>query len=109
MQLKTDGKVRIKAFISNIGSPQGDSISGILFEVYLESSLRKVREKIDIHSLILDASYIQVKQPTNLPSEAVYADDSDFIDMNEQRRKYINDIVEPILLETNLIVNNTKT
>ena len=40
-------EVRVKGaettpFISNIGSPQGGSISGPLFEIYFENSLREV-------------------------------------------------------------------
>ena len=51
MQLRTNNDVKI--FISNIGSPQGDSISGVLFNIYFEASLRKVCEKIDARSIIL--------------------------------------------------------
>ncbi len=30
-------------FESNVGSPQGDVISGVLFNIYLEDALRRVR------------------------------------------------------------------
>ena len=45
---KTKLDVRInnaetEPFISNIGSPQGDALSGVLFDIYFEESLRKVR------------------------------------------------------------------
>ena len=32
---------------ANIGSPQGDGLSGILFNIYFENSLRKLREGLD--------------------------------------------------------------
>ena len=43
-------EVRIKGvdsepFGSNIGSPQGDGISGCFFNIYFEHSLRRVRIK----------------------------------------------------------------
>ena len=32
---------------ANIGSPQGDGLSGVLFNIYFENSLRKLREELD--------------------------------------------------------------
>ena len=32
---------------TNIGSPQGDGLSGVLFNIYFENSLRKLREGLD--------------------------------------------------------------
>ena len=51
-------------FRSNIGTPQGDSISPILFTIYLEKALREIRAvlEVDIES-----------------NEIEYADDVDFI------------------------------
>ena len=34
-------------FNTNIGSPQGDGLSGVLFNIYFENSLRKLREGLD--------------------------------------------------------------
>ena len=34
-------------FVTNIGSPQGDGLSGVLFNIYFENSLRKLREELD--------------------------------------------------------------
>ena len=34
-------------FNTIIGSPQGDGLSGVLFHIYFENSLRKLREEFD--------------------------------------------------------------
>ena len=52
--LLRDTKLQIKmsdteptTFNANIGSPQGDGLSGVLFHIYFENSLRKLREEFD--------------------------------------------------------------
>ena len=39
--------VESKSFCSNVGSPQGDAISGVLFNIYLEDALRRIRTKLN--------------------------------------------------------------
>ena len=56
-------------FKSNIGSPQGGSLSGKLFNVYFEYALKPVREFLE--EIVEVSKY--------LPPEAIYADDADFI------------------------------
>ncbi|GFS07037.1 very-long-chain enoyl-CoA reductase [Elysia marginata] len=60
-----------KPFISNVGTPQGDSLSPVLFIIYLEHALRDIRTNIspptDIERL--------------LPREFAYADDVDFVSL----------------------------
>ena len=92
--------VETEPFTSNIGSPQGDGISGVLFDIYFEASLRKIREKLNLSN---------ITSKTNLPEEDIYADDADFITIDEQRRKRLQNIVGSTLLEDNLKVNETKT
>ena len=84
-------------FTSNIGTPQGDSLSPVLFVLYLEHALRGIRDKI-----------IQTPTPLDniLPHEIAYADDVDFITAN--KRDSINDI-QNHLQQYNLKVNETKT
>jgi len=36
-------KAETEPFNSNMGSPQGDALSGVLFDIYFEETLRKVR------------------------------------------------------------------
>ena len=57
-------------FTSNVGTPQGDSLGPVLFIVYLEHALKKVR------TLLLRP---KVKYEKEIPNEIAYADDVDFI------------------------------
>ena len=40
---RIDGATKTNTFISNVTTPQGDSLSPVLFIVYLEHTLREVR------------------------------------------------------------------
>ena len=59
------------AFVSTIGNPHGDSLSPVLFTVYLEAALRDLRSRLP-HRPSADA---------RLPLDVEYADDIDFIDI----------------------------
>ena len=82
-------------FDTIIGTPQGDSLSPVLFIIYLEAALREVRPLITT--------------PTITPSEMVYADDVDFIFDNEESAKQALPIIVSTLQKWNLIVNESKT
>ena len=87
-------------FESNIGSPQGDGLSGTLFNIYFEHVLRKLRSKLQQN----DST-----QHTKMPNELIYADDADFLTNDVQKDRKLNRIVKDVLLEDNLKVNETKT
>ena len=77
--LLKDTKLQIKmsdieptTFNTNIGSPQGDGLSGVLFNIYFENSLRKLREELDKISPELSTT-IKYQNP---PNELKYADDA---------------------------------
>ena len=59
-----------KPFESNIGSPQGDSLSPVLFSIYLENALKEVRTILPRPTSDFEKT---------LPTEIAYADDVDFI------------------------------
>ena len=92
INIKINGASKQMPFKSNIGVPQGDGLSPVLFTVYLEAALREVRKDLNKES--------------NLPNELAYADDVDFI----TEQDYINvDEVQRKLSEFNLLVNTDKT
>ena len=87
------------AFASTIGTPQGDSLSPVLFIVYLEAALR------DLHSRLPPRPPADAK----LPLDVEYADDIDFISYS---RPYLNEIerIAPVcLVEWSLQINVAKT
>ena len=98
-------------FVSNIGSPQGDSISGPLFTIYLDDVILLIKEALekapidcrDINRQLLE------KIRSEIPSEILYADDCDFITEIEKMTKQIYEIAKTILKEHNLLVNDDKT
>ena len=63
-------------FTSNIGSPQGDSISGPLFTIYFNKALQQLndtmqREPIDVRDI--NPQWIE-RLNSNLPDEMEYAE-----------------------------------
>ena len=57
------------AFATTIGTPQGDSLSPVLFTVYLEAALRDLRSRLPTRP----------PEDAALPHDVEYADDTDFI------------------------------
>ena len=87
------------AFATTIGTPQGDSLSPVLFTVYLEAALRDLRSRL----------------PTRPPEDAAllldveYADDTDFISTSRSFFDDIERIAPPCLAEWSLTINGSKT
>ena len=77
----------------------------VLFNIYFENSLRKLREEIDKISPELPTT-INYQNP---PNELQYADDADFITKDERRNRTLNNIFSDILLKDNLKSNTLKT
>ena len=50
ISIKINGASRDMPFLSNIGTPQGDGLSPVLFIVYLEAALKEVRDLSDKES-----------------------------------------------------------
>ena len=102
-------KAETEPFSSNMGSPQGDALSGVLFNIYFpEESLRKgSNPRHEINSK--DDEESDNWSPTFLPQEAIYADDADFLTTSEVEKNIITEKIGEILLRDNLKVNNSKT
>ena len=73
-------------FESNIGSPQGDSISGPLCTLYFNRALQQIKDEMQKEPI--DCRYINTrlveKMESSIPEELVYADDCDFITETEK-------------------------
>ena len=99
---------KTEPFQTNIGSPQGDGISGCLFNVYFENALRKVRKIIQEDKIYKEHSYSK-KIEITIPEELIYADDYDNITDNITKRNKFKENIKEILEKDNLFVNETKT
>ena len=88
-------------FQTSIGSPQGDSLSPVLFTCYLAAALQAVRE-----------STPWLNPPTSnlgMPHEWEYADDVDFANEDVTKLNAILPAACNILKDWNLIINESKT
>ena len=103
LEVKVDGNYIPEQFETNLGSPQGDALSGTLFDIYLEDALIDARESIEIH---VDHTY---RTPSHLPDEAIYADDTDFLTTQKEQQLNIASKIPTSLSSHNLIVNPDKT
>ena len=92
-----NGATKEKPFKSNIGSPQGDSLSPVLFSIYLENDMKEVRTILPRLTSDFEKT---------LPTEIVYMhDDVDFIGL-----EFANIAeVQKTLKKYNLLVNADKT
>ncbi|GFO26876.1 endonuclease-reverse transcriptase [Plakobranchus ocellatus] len=78
----------MEPFTTNIGTPQGDSLSPVLFIVYLEHALRDIRP-------------VQNDKQELVPTEIIYADNIDFIgkkdaDVNSIEKTLKNTLPESV-------------
>ena len=89
------------AFLTTVGTPQGDGLSPILFAVYLESALREVRRQA---YPLRPASEVKAK----MPCEAIYADDCDFISNSQQWLEHLESTIPPTIATFQLVANDKK-
>jgi len=99
-------RVRIKTvhsaeFETSLGSPQGDSLSPVLFTCYLAAALSSIRE----HSSRPNPPV----SPIGIPLEMEYADDVDFIDEEKDTLKSLLPLAAEQLQDANLFMNQAKT
>ena len=110
LEVKIKG-AKTEPFESNIGSPQGDSVSGPVFTIYFEKHLEGIRIEIrnaPIHVNEMNKKWIE-KRDSCLPREMLYADDADFLTEDPHIKKIIEEKAAPVLQQGNLNVNTTKT
>ena len=87
------------AFASTNGTPQGDSLSPVLFTVYLEAALRDLRSRLPPRP----------PADAKLPLDVEYADDIDFISYSRPYPNEIERIASVCLGEWSLQINAAKT
>ena len=87
------------AFASTIGTPQGDSLSPVMFTVYLEAALRRLRSRLPPRP----------PADVRLPLDVEYADDMDFISSSRPYLNEIERIAPACLAEWSLLINAAKT
>ena len=104
MELRINGAKERTKFGTNIGSPQGDGLSGMLFNIYFEDALRHVRQLLEEESNKTEDHTYAVDDK---PKEFVYADDSDFLSLEENDDSVQK--IEETLKVYNLTVNVDKT
>jgi hypothetical protein len=92
---------------TNIGVPQGDCLSPILFIIYLAEAL-KPTHGIAVPPFIEDHRYTKYSNKL-LMIDQQYADDISWITNNEARKRALKEEVPKIIREKNLQANNTKT
>ena len=107
LSIKVNDHVGKESFITNIGSPQGDGISGINFNIYFENALKEIRHKRQAFKEAQEMLNIPIDETH--PTESIYADDADFIDTEPHQSKWIQEDSTSILKEYNLHANPDKT
>ena len=94
-----------ETFKTNKGSPQGDAISGVFFNVAFEDALRDLRTEMNKISPLIEHNYCK---KSLLPTEMIYADDSDFVTQDNHKNNEVQRIADPILGKHSLKVNSEK-
>ena len=87
------------SFKTNIGVPQGDSLSPVLFTIYLEAALRDLRQELPSRPAV----------DNDLPLDIAYADDVDFVSRDETFLSEVEQQAPAVLARWNLNVNPSKT
>ena len=122
IQVRVDGKLG-ETITTNIGAPQGDCASAILFTFYLAKSLQhNQNKKNEEHSYAmpiekkepppphLEAHNYSIPTPRNTVNiDQQYADDIGWVTTNKGHTENVKPLVPPKLIERNLTVNETKT
>jgi hypothetical protein len=85
-------------FDTNIGAPQGDCLSPVLFTIYLELAMREIRTACP-----------RPAQDMAVPHEIINADDTDFVSTSQEVVDSIEPKAEAILAQHNLSMNTDKT
>ena len=93
--IRINGISTSKPFTSNVGTPQGDSLSPLLFTVHLEQALKEV-------GLRPTTSF-----EAEIPNEVAYMEDVDFILRNYAHIMKIQEVLKNARLKSTRTTQNT--
>lgn len=94
-------------FYTTIGTPQADSLSPMLFIVYLEAAMSEFRA--ELKTIIEQNRNILPEHVVAFSLETMYADDTDFISSTKGALDEIKRIIPGVFQRWNLKVNADKT
>ena len=86
-------------FDTNIGVPQGDGLSPILFVIYLTAVIEDLEDHLPVTYNIDEHFDIQI----------IFADDLDFVSTNKENIRMIEEIAPTVFEKWNLTMNISKT
>ena len=92
-------KTSSPTFPTTIGTPQGDSLSPVLFTVYLEAALQQLRKEA------AQRPYVDL----HLPLELIYADDTDFVSTSRRWLSQLEATTSSTLVQWSFNMNHDKT
>ena len=104
-------KAQAIIFEFNIGSPQGDSISGPSFTLYLHRALQQTKDEMQkepIDCRDINPRWVKTMEST-IPEETVYVDDCDFITEIEKTKDKIYQKAKEVMKSKNVLVKEEKT
>ena len=111
-KVRLEGKIG-ESFTTNIGSPQGDGASALLFIIYLAISLKKYKETGNDNPLpdfLKDHTYQKIDNNNNfLTIDQQYADDIGWASTGQHIIENIEKEVPHALKKRNLKINPEKT
>ena len=85
--IRINGTSTSKPFTSNVGTPQGDSSSPVLFSVYLEHALKEVRPTLPRPTISFEAE---------IPNKVAYADAVGFLEQSYAGIKKILEVLKKL-------------
>ena len=95
-----------KSFITDTGIPQGDSLSPVLFTLYLAKSLKGLNNNSSDISHLSDHNY---HEQDNLLIDQQYADDAGWVGDSDNKLNEIETNATQSLQNRDLVVNISKT